>query len=79
MGTAIASFDAATSGDYRINANPAPGTGGTIAIGGDILWDAAPHVVGAIAAFLVGLGAGVTLIIVTAVRRSSARWTAAPR
>jgi hypothetical protein len=76
-GTAIASFDATTSGNYRINADPATGTGGTIAIGGDILWDAAPHVVGFIAVFLVGTGAGLTLIIITAVRRSSARRLAA--
>jgi hypothetical protein len=78
-GTAIASFDATTPGYYRINVGAAAGTGGTIAIGGDILWDAAPHVAGTIAVFLVGVGAGLTLIIVTAVRRSSARQTAAPR
>ena len=78
-GTAIASFDATTPGNYRITANPTTGTGGTIAIGSDILWDAAPHVVGTIAVFLVGVGAGLTLIIVTAVRRSSARQTTAPR
>jgi hypothetical protein len=77
-GTAIASFDATTSGDYPINANRTADTG--IAIGGDILWDAAPHVAGTIAVFLVGVGAGLTLIIVTAVPRSSARQVAgAPR
>ena len=76
-GTAIASFDATTPGNYRINASPTAGVGGTIAIGGDILWDAAPHVAGTIAVFLVGVGAGLTLIIVTAVRRSSARQVAA--
>jgi hypothetical protein len=72
-GTAIASFDATTPGDYRINVGPTTGAGATIAIGGDILWDAAPHVIGTIAVFLVGMGAGLTLIVVTAVRRSSAR------
>ena len=76
-GKAVASFDATTSGNYRINAT---GTGGTIAIGGDILWDFAPHVVGIIAVLLVGMGAGVTVMVVTAVRRSSGRQVgAAPR
>ena len=79
-GTAIASFDATTPGNYRINAGPTTNTGGTIAIGGDLLWDSAPHVAGFVAVFLVGTGAGLTLIIVTAVRRSSARrMAAAPR
>jgi uncharacterized membrane protein len=44
------------------------------------LWDAAPHIIGIIAVFLAGTGAGLTLIIITAVRRSSARrLAAAPR
>jgi hypothetical protein len=76
-GTAVASFDATTTGNYRIYAHPATGTGGTIAIGRDLLWDAAPHVAGTIAVFLVGTGAGLTLIIITALRRSSARRPAA--
>lgn len=78
-GTAVASFDATAAGDYRITANPITGTGGTIAIGSDILWDLGPHVVGTVAVFLVGVGAGLTVIIVTAVRRSSARRAATPR
>jgi hypothetical protein len=41
--------------------------------GGGLLWDAAPRIVGIIAAFLVGTGVGLALIIITAVRRSSAR------
>ncbi len=72
-GTAIASFDATTSGNYRVNASPTSGTSGTVAIGGDILWDFGPHVVGIVAVFLIGMGAGLTMIIITAVRRSSAR------
>jgi hypothetical protein len=73
----MASFDATTSGNYRIKAGPAIGTGGTIAIGGDILWDFAPQIVGIVAVFLVGAGAGLTLITITAARRSSARPLAA--
>ncbi len=79
-GKAIASFDATAPGNYTISAGTAVGTSGTIAIGSDLLWDAAPHIVGIIALFLVGTGAGLTLIIITAVRRSSARrLAAAPR
>jgi hypothetical protein len=76
VGKAVASFDATTAGDYTINAT---GIGGTIAIGSDLLWDAAPHIIGIIAVFLIGTGAGLTLIVVTAVRRSSARRLAAAR
>jgi hypothetical protein len=83
-GKAIASFDATVPGNYTISASTGTGTGtgtsGTIAIGSDLLWDAAPHIIGIIAVFLVGTGAGLTLIIITAVRRSSARrLAAAPR
>jgi hypothetical protein len=78
VGKAIASFDATTPGNYTISASTVTSTGGTIAIGGDILWDAAPHIIGIIAVFLSGVGAGLTLIIITAVRRSSARQAAAP-
>ena len=77
-GTAIASFDATAPGNYTITAGTATGTSGTIAIGSDLLWDAAPHIIGIIAVFLVGTAAGLTLIIITAVRRSSARRLAAP-
>jgi hypothetical protein len=81
-GKAIASFDATVPGNYTISASTGTGTGtsGTIAIGSDLLWDAAPHIIGIIAVFLAGTGAGLTLIIITAVRRSSARrLAAAPR
>jgi hypothetical protein len=77
VGKAVASFDATTLGNYTISARGATGTGGTIAIGGDLLWDAAPHVVGIFAVFLIGAAAGLTVIIVTAVRGSSARRLAA--
>jgi hypothetical protein len=77
-GKAIASFEATVLGNYTISASTA--TSGTIAIGSDLLWDAAPHIIGIIAVFLAGTGAGLTLIIITAVRRSSARrLAAAPR
>lgn len=70
-GKAIASFQAAAAGDYRISAGRGAGAGGTLAIGGDVLWDAVPHIAGATAVLLLGGGAGLTLIIITAVRRSA--------
>ena len=70
VGTAIASFQVAAAGDYQISAGPGTGAAGTIAIGGDVLWDAVPHIAGAAAVFLAGVAAGGTLIIVTAVRQS---------
>jgi hypothetical protein len=76
-GTAIASFDATVAGNYTISARAVAGTGGMIAVGSDLLWDAAPHIIGIIAVFLIGSGAGLALIIITAVRRSSARRLAA--
>jgi hypothetical protein len=73
VGKAIASFRAAATGDYQISADPGTGAAGTIAIGGDVLWDVVPHIAGAAAVFLAGVAAGGTLIIVTAVRRSGRR------
>lgn len=73
VGKAIASFQAAAAGDYHISAGPGTGAGGTVAIGGDVLWDVVPHIAGAAAVFLAGAAAGGALIIVTAVRRSGRR------
>ena len=69
VGKAIASFRAAAAGDYQISAAPDIGAGGTVAVGGDVLWDVVPHIAGAAAVFLAGVAAGGTLIIVSAVRR----------
>lgn len=73
VGKAVVSFQAAAAGDYQISAGLGTGAGGTIAIGGDVLWDVVPHIAGAAAVFLVGVAAGGALIIVTAVRRSRRR------
>ena len=73
VGKAIASFQAAAAGDYRIRAGTGSGAGGTLAIGEDALWDMVPHIAGAAAVFLAGVGAGSALIIVTAARRSGRR------
>jgi hypothetical protein len=72
-GRAIASFDATNPGDYRISASNPAVTGGTIALGGDLLRDAVPQIAGIVAVLLVGAGAGLALIVITAVRRNPAR------
>ena len=73
VGKAIASFQAAAAGDDHIIAGPGTGAGGTVAVGGDVLWDVVPHIAGAAVVFLAGVAAGGALIIVTAVRRSGRR------
>ncbi len=79
-GKAIASFEATVLGNYTISASSRHRHQWDDRIGSDLLWDAAPHIIGIIAVFLAGTGAGLTLIIITAVRRSSARrLAAAPR
>lgn len=70
-GRAIASFQAVAAGNYRISADPGARGGGTLAIGGDVLWDVVLHFAGASAIFVLAGGAGLTLIITTAVRRSA--------
>ena len=67
MGKAIASFEAAAAGDDDIIAGPGTGAGGTVAVGGDVLWDVVLTSLGAVV-FLAGAAAGGALIIVTAVR-----------
>ena len=47
VGKAVVSFQAAAAGDYQISAGLGTGAGGTIAIGGDVLWDVVPHIAGA--------------------------------
>jgi hypothetical protein len=70
VGRAVASFRATAAGDYAVTVKGP--FAGTLAIGDDVVWDAVPHVVGAAALFLAGVGIGVTLIITTAIRRSRA-------
>lgn len=72
VGRAVATFRSTAAGGYTVSVSvSAPA--GTVAIGDDIVWDAVPHVIGAGALFLVGVGAGTALIGVTAVRRGRAR------
>lgn len=73
IGHAVAQFHPDQVGTYRLIAAPSPGVTGTLAIGTDFVWDVVPHAVGVVAVFLLGVGGGVALLIVTGVRRSNAR------
>lgn len=72
VGRAVAEFHPTQPGTYQVR-SAANGVTGTLAIGGDIVWEIAPHVIGAGALFLLGGAAGITLLVVTGVRRSNAR------
>lgn len=72
VGRAVAEFHPDAVGTYQVRSAPA-GLVGTLAVGGDIVWDIAPHALGAGALFLLGGGAGVALLIVTGVRRANIR------
>ena len=69
IGDAVFTFHANEVGSYRVTvADAAPGT--TVAVGDDLLWAWGPQVVGVVALLLGGLLVGLTMVIVTAVRRS---------
>jgi hypothetical protein len=69
VGDAVFTFHANQVGGYRVTvADAAQGT--TVAVGHDLLWAWGPQVIGIVALFLGGLVIGLTMVIVTAVRRS---------
>jgi hypothetical protein len=70
VGHAVAEFHPAQPGRYVVNSSPTGDMTGTLAVGGDIVWNIAPHAIGAAALFLLGGGAGIALLVVTGVRRS---------
>jgi hypothetical protein len=72
VGRAVAEFHPNQAGRYQVRSN-AINVSGTLAVGGDVVWDIAPHAIGAAALFLLGGAAGVTVLIVTGLRRANAR------
>jgi hypothetical protein len=72
-GKAVASSQAAATGDYRISAGRGTSARRTVANGGEALWDVVSHISSAAVVFLVRAGGGCALIILTAVRRSRGR------
>jgi hypothetical protein len=73
VGRAVAAFDPKVMGDYRISVEGSTWTGATLAVGDEVQWRMLPHLLGAAAVFLIGSGTGVTLIVVTGMRRSRQR------
>ena len=73
IGHAVAQFHPDQAGVYQIRSAATAGVTGTVAIGRDFVWDVLPHAIGAGALFLLGGAAGVSLIVVTGVRRGNAR------
>jgi len=70
IGRAVAEFHPSEPGAYQVTSAPTTTVTGSLAVGSNIVWDMAPHAIGAAALFLLGGGAGVSLLIVTGVRRS---------
>jgi hypothetical protein len=73
VGRDVAEFDLNQVGTHQVRSAATAPVTGTLAVGGDTVWDVAPHAIGAGAVFLLGAGAGAAIVIVTAVRRSNAR------
>jgi hypothetical protein len=73
IGYALATFQATGAGAYRVTAAGTAPAGSRIAIGESVAKNVIPTLVGIIALLLVTVGGGLALIIVTLVRRSSAR------
>jgi hypothetical protein len=71
VGDAVLTFQADEPGAYRI-AVGGTDQGATVAVGDNLLWAWGPQVVGIVALLLGGLFIGVTVVIVTAARRSTA-------
>jgi hypothetical protein len=69
VGDAVLTFQAHEPGTYRVTVATAD-HGTTVAVGDDLLWGWAPRVVATIALLLGGLLVGLTLVVVTAARRS---------
>jgi hypothetical protein len=68
---AVATFRADQTGGYEIATTAAAENGAEIAVGENLVWPVVASLLGAPAVVLAGVVTGVTLIIVTAVRRST--------
>lgn len=70
-GQAVAQFDATRPGAYQVAVGPVTGPNSTVvAVGENLLWNAVPHGVGIAAVLVFGVGAGVSVMVVTGIRRS---------
>ncbi|MDP9331649.1 MAG: hypothetical protein M3P11_13575 [Actinomycetota bacterium] len=73
VGYAVGTFRTTISGSYRIQAAGTGPPGTTLAIGDSFATSIVGYAVGAFAVLLLAIGGALTLVIVTAVRRSRAR------
>ncbi len=73
MGHAVGTFNTTVAGPYQIEAAGTAPSGTTLAVGDTFYTSILGYGLGAFAALLLALGGGLTLVIVTAVRRSRAR------
>jgi hypothetical protein len=71
VGRAVAQFHPDQVGTYQVRSAPTVGIVGALAVGRDAVRDTVTYVLGAGALFLLGGGAGIAVLLVTAVRRSS--------
>src|ERR1700693_2570868 len=72
-GPSVATFNATVAGPYRIEAAGTAPPGTTLAVGDTFFTSVLGYGLGALATLLLGVGGGLTLVIVTAARRSRAR------
>ena len=70
LGRAVARFEAATAGQYRVSATRAIETGATLAVGGNFAWDIATTTLGASVLGLVTVLAAVLVAVITYQARS---------
>src|ERR1700693_4456979 len=73
VGHAVGPFNTTVAGPYRIEAAGTAPPGTTLAVGDTFFTSVLGYGLGALATLLLGVGGGLTLVIVTAARRSRAR------
>jgi hypothetical protein len=73
VGRALATFEANGAGSYRVAATGTAPAGSRVAIGESVAKNVIPTLLGILALLLVTVGGGLTLVIATVVRRSTAR------
>jgi hypothetical protein len=71
VGTAVATFPADAKGAYTVTSTGSSVHGGAIAVGGNVVMEALPDVLSALAVMLLSVVAAIVIVIVTLVRGSS--------
>ncbi len=71
VGAAVATFPAAAPGAYTVTSATSSAQGGAIVVGGNVVRDALPDVLGALAVLLLSVLVAIVIVIVTLVRGAS--------